>query len=48
MVGPINVPHEYVHVPDVGPVVLALAAKPEAYGRWWNFAGAGVITTRNC
>ena len=46
MVGPIDVPHEFVYVPDVGPVVLALAAKPEAYGRWWNFAGAGVITQR--
>jgi nucleoside-diphosphate-sugar epimerase len=44
MVGPIDVPHEYVYVPDVGPVVLALAANPEAYGRWWNFAGAGAIT----
>jgi nucleoside-diphosphate-sugar epimerase len=46
MIGPIDVPHEYVYVPDVGPVVLALAAKPEAYGRWWNFAGAGAITQR--
>jgi len=44
MVGPINTPHEYVYVPDVGPVVLALAEKPEAYGRWWNLAGAGVTT----
>lgn len=47
MVGPIDVPHEYVYVPDVGPVVLALAEKPEAYGRWWNFAGAGAITQRD-
>jgi nucleoside-diphosphate-sugar epimerase len=46
MVGPIDVPHEFVYVPDVGPVVLALAAKPEAYGRWWNFAGAGAITQK--
>jgi nucleoside-diphosphate-sugar epimerase len=46
MVGPIDVPHEFVYVPDVGPVVLALAQKPEAYGRWWNFAGAGAITQR--
>jgi nucleoside-diphosphate-sugar epimerase len=44
MVGPIDRPHEFVFVPDVGPVILDLAAKPEAYGRWWNFAGAGVIT----
>ena len=46
MIGPIDRPHEFVYVPDVGPVVLALAAHPEAYGRWWNFAGVGVITQR--
>ena len=44
LVGPIDRPHEFVFVPDVGPVVLALAAKPEAYGHWWNFTGAGSIT----
>jgi nucleoside-diphosphate-sugar epimerase len=46
MVGPIDTPHEFVFVPDVGPVVLALAEKPESYGRWWNLAGAGVTTQR--
>ncbi|MBV8632212.1 MAG: NAD-dependent epimerase/dehydratase family protein [Silvibacterium sp.] len=46
MIGPIDRPHEFVFVPDVGPVVLALAAKSEAYGKWWNFAGAGSITQR--
>jgi nucleoside-diphosphate-sugar epimerase len=46
MIGPIDQPHEFVFVPDVGPVVLALAAHPEAYGKWWNFAGAGAITQR--
>lgn len=46
MIGPIDLPHEFVFVPDAGPVVLALAAKPEAYGKWWNFAGAGFITQR--
>ena len=44
MIGPIDTPHEFVYVPDVGPVVLDLAAKPEARGRWWNFAGPGVTT----
>jgi nucleoside-diphosphate-sugar epimerase len=44
MVGPINIPHEFVFVPDVGPVVVDLAAKAGAYGRWWNLAGAGAIT----
>ena len=46
MIGPIDLPHEFIYVPDAGPVVLALAAKPEAYGKWWNFAGAGAITQR--
>jgi nucleoside-diphosphate-sugar epimerase len=46
MVGPIDTPHEFVFVPDVGPVVVALGAKAEAYGSWWNLAGAGPITQR--
>jgi len=46
MVGPIDRPHEFVFVPDVGPVVLDLAETPAAYGRFWNFAGAGSITQR--
>lgn len=46
MIGPINTPHEFVYVPDVGPVVLALAERPEAYGRWWNLAGAGVTSQK--
>jgi nucleoside-diphosphate-sugar epimerase len=46
MLGPIDTRHQFVFVPDVGPVVTALAARPEAYGRWWHFAGSGVITQR--
>lgn len=46
LVGPIDPPHEFVYVPDVGPVALDLAARPEAYGRWWNLAGAGAISQR--
>jgi nucleoside-diphosphate-sugar epimerase len=46
MVGPVDTPHEFVFVPDVGPVALDLAAKPEARGRWWNLAGSGVTTQR--
>jgi nucleoside-diphosphate-sugar epimerase len=44
LVGPINTPHEFVYVPDVGPVVAALLDHPEADGRGWNLAGAGAIT----
>jgi nucleoside-diphosphate-sugar epimerase len=46
MVGPIDTPHEFMYVPDVGPVVLALAEQQEAYGHWWNFAGPGAVTSR--
>lgn len=46
LIGPIDTPHEFVFVPDVGPVVVALADEPRAYGQAWNFAGAGTITQR--
>jgi nucleoside-diphosphate-sugar epimerase len=46
LMGPIDRPHEFLFVPDAGPVVLDLAAKQEAYGHWWNLAGAGSITQR--
>lgn len=44
MVGPIDTPHEFVFVPDVGPVVIALAGNSGSWGRWWNLAGAGALT----
>jgi nucleoside-diphosphate-sugar epimerase len=44
MVGPIDRPHEFVFVPDVGPVVAKLAGTPAAFGKFWNLAGAGVTT----
>jgi nucleoside-diphosphate-sugar epimerase len=46
LIGPVDTPHEFVFAPDVGPVVVALASEPRAYGRAWNFAGAGTITQR--
>jgi nucleoside-diphosphate-sugar epimerase len=46
MVGPIDRPHEFVFVPDVGPVVARLVGTPAAFGRIWNLAGAGVTTQR--
>lgn len=46
MVGPIDRPHEFVFVPDVGPVVVKLMDTQAAYGRMWNFAGAGVTSQR--
>lgn len=44
MVGPLERPHEFVFVPDVGPVVARLAETPAAFGRIWHLAGAGVTT----
>jgi nucleoside-diphosphate-sugar epimerase len=46
MIGPIDVPHEFVFVPDVGPVVETLTRTPQAYGRWLHMAGTGTITQR--
>jgi nucleoside-diphosphate-sugar epimerase len=46
LVGPIDTPHEFVFVPDVGPVVTALLREPGVWGRWWNLAGAGAVTQR--
>lgn len=44
MVGPLDVPHEFVFVPDVGPVVAKLVDTPEARGRVLHLAGAGVTS----
>ncbi|ASL42503.1 dTDP-glucose 4,6-dehydratase [Burkholderia sp. AD24] len=46
MIGPVDVPHEFIYLPDAGPVVEKLTRTPEAYGRWWHLAGAGTITQR--
>ncbi len=46
LIGPIDTPHEFVFVPDVGPVLLDLADRPEAYGRWWHLGGSGTISQR--
>jgi nucleoside-diphosphate-sugar epimerase len=42
-----NLPHEFVYVPDVGPVVLDLMARPDSYGQAWNFGGPGAISGRD-
>ena len=46
MIGPIDRPHEFVFVPDVGPVVARLIDTPAAFGHVWHLAGAGVTTQR--
>jgi nucleoside-diphosphate-sugar epimerase len=44
LMGPVDRPHEFVFVPDVGPVVTKLLDTPAALGRAWNLAGAGITT----
>jgi nucleoside-diphosphate-sugar epimerase len=46
MIGPIETPHQFVYVPDVGKVVAAMLAKDEVWGRSWHFAGSGVATQK--
>ncbi|MGE8488761.1 MAG: epimerase, partial [Paraburkholderia nemoris] len=46
VIGPVDVPHEFIYLPDIGPVVEKLTRTPEAYGRWWHLAGTGTITQR--
>src|SRR6516164_8816326 len=46
VIGPIDTPHEFIFVPDLAETLVALSEKEEAYGRAWNVAGPGLITTR--
>jgi nucleoside-diphosphate-sugar epimerase len=42
--GPVSTPHEFVFVPDAGPVIVELASREDCYGEAWHFAGPGEIT----
>jgi nucleoside-diphosphate-sugar epimerase len=44
-VGPVNTPHEFMFVPDTGPVIADLASRDECFGEAWNFGGPGEINT---
>ena len=44
-IGPVNTPHEFVYVPDTGPVIVELASRDDCYGEFWNFGGPGAINT---
>jgi len=46
VIGPLDTPHEYVFVPDVGPVVARLVDPSTPHGHVWHLGGAGTITTR--
>jgi nucleoside-diphosphate-sugar epimerase len=43
--GPVNAPHEFVFVPDTGPVIVDLADCADAYGQAWNYGGPGAINS---
>lgn len=42
--GPASAPHEFVFVPDAGPVIAELASRDDCYGEAWNLAGPGEIS----
>lgn len=42
--GPVGPPHEFVFVPDAGPVIAELASRDDCYGEAWHFAGPGEIS----
>lgn len=44
--GSVDLPHEFIYVPDAGPVLVNLAACEDCYGQIWNLAGTGTITGR--
>lgn len=44
LIAPIDRPHQFVYVPDVGGPVLDLLRHPEAHGRWWHLAGDGTAS----
>lgn len=46
LIGPIDTPHQFVFVPDVGPIVARLLKTDGALGHAWNFAGSGTTTQR--
>ncbi len=43
---PADTPHQFVYVPDVGPVMAALLKTEAAWGEVVHFAGSGDITVR--
>ena len=44
-IGPVNTQHEFIFVPDTGPVLVDLASRDDCYGEAWNFGGPGAINT---
>lgn len=47
LIGPVDRPHQYVFIPDVGPLVAKMLHEPRIWGRVWHFAGSGTIEPRD-
>ncbi len=45
-IGSLDAAHEFMFVPDVGPVAVELARRDECFGDAWNLAGPGAISGR--
>ncbi len=44
--GSVDLPHEFIYVPDAGAPLVELASRDAAWGERWNLGGAGTITAR--
>jgi nucleoside-diphosphate-sugar epimerase len=44
-IGPVNAAHEFVFVPDTGPVIVDVAECASCYGEAWNYGGPGAINS---
>jgi nucleoside-diphosphate-sugar epimerase len=44
LIAPIDRPHQFVYVPDVGATVLNLLRHRQAHGRWWHLGGDGTAS----
>jgi nucleoside-diphosphate-sugar epimerase len=42
-IGPVGAKHEFMFVPDTGPVIAQLASRRDCYGEAWNYGGPGEI-----
>lgn len=46
LVGNIDLPHEFIYIPDAGPVLVDLALRDDVWGEVWHCGGASTITQR--
>lgn len=44
LLGNIDLPHEFIYIPDSGPVIADLTARDDVWGEIWNCGGPGTIS----